>query len=234
MLSMITHTQPYYQEQPVSDTLAALGLFDEDADPDFRVVTATVTQATPDVALLRTHSGESAIMPITEFYPNKRWTEGATYSLLRTDAGPRPTLSAVRPELVGLLLAGLSPEVRDGQVRIMGIARGVGVRTKLAVAATCEDVDPIAAVVGRAANRVNALRALLQGERVDMVPWNPDREVFLRNALGPSRFTSIEIEENRARVVVPAHQHAAVVGGGGLNAALAGRLVGLSVSVEVE
>lgn len=217
----------------MSNTLAALGLFDVDANPDYRVVTATVTKASHDVALLRTHNGDSCIMPITEFYPNKRWSEGATYQLLRTDSGPRPVLSAVKPELVGLLLEGISPEVRNGDVRIMGIARGTGVRTKLAVASTVDTVDPIAAVVGRAANRVNALRALLQGERVDMVPWSPDRETFLRNALGPSTITSIEIEDNRARVVVPAHQHAAVVGGGGLNAALAGRLVGLIVSVEV-
>lgn len=217
-----------------TSTLAALGLFDQDANPNFRVVTATVTQASQDVALLTLENGETAIMPVTEFYPNKKWAEGMSYQLLKTDNSNRPVLSAVRPELVGLLLEGISPEIRNGDVRIMGIARGTGVRSKLAVAATEEGVDPIAAVVGRKANRVNALRALLQGERVDMVPWSPDRETYLRNALGPSRFTSIEIKNNHAIVVVPAHQHAAVVGGGGLNAALAGRLVGLTVSVEVE
>lgn len=217
----------------MSDTLAALGLFDVAANPKYRVVTATVTKSTPDVALLRTRNGDTGIMPITEFYPNKRWQEGATYSLLRLDPGPHPTFSVVHPEFVGLLLQGLSPEVRDGDVRIMGIARGVGVRSKLAVAATSEEIDPIAAVVGRAANRVKALRTLLQGERVDMVPWNPDPETFLRNALGPCIINSIEISDGRARVVVPQHQHAAAVGGGGLNAALAGRLTGLLVSVEV-
>lgn len=218
----------------MSNTLAALGLFDVDADPDFRVVTATVTQASDDVAVLETLDGETCIMPVTEFYPNKKWAVDSKYQLLRTDSGPHPTLSAVKPELIGLLLEGISPEIRNGDVRIMGIARAVGVRSKLAVAATVEGLDPIPAVVGRAANRVKALTSLLQGERVDMVPWNPNREIFLRNALGPSRISSITIEDNRAKVIVPAHQREAVVGGGGLNAALAGRLTGLIVSVEVE
>lgn len=196
-----------------------------------KVVTATIISANPDVASLRTSEGYEGIMPVTEFYPTRRWAVGQTYQLLQLGPGPRPLLSAVRPELVEALLMGLCPELRAGTVRVMGTARSAGVRTKLAVAPTEAGVDAVAACVGRGANRVKTLITSLAGERVDVVPWHPDLEVYLRNALAPAAVAEIRIEGNKAVAVAPDHMMSAAVGGAGLNSALAGQLTGLHVVI---
>lgn len=218
-----------------TDTLAAMGLIPAPPSPDARVVTATIASATTDVALLRVSPGVGrpydAIMPRTEFYPNKRWEPAGVYTLEQLGSGPRPVLSAVRDEFIELLLQGISPEVRAGQVRVVALARECGIRTKLAVAATEAGVDAVASCVGRDANRVKYLREVLCGERVDVVAWHPDRETFLRNALAPAQVSELSFEGDMVTAVVPRHQMAAAVGGGGLNSALAGRLVGATVTV---
>jgi N utilization substance protein A len=198
---------------------------------DLSTVTATITATTADVALLNFANNQQATMPITEFYPNKKWELGSTYHLLRVGQQQRPTLSACRPELISMLLDGLSPEVRSGSVRVMGVVRQVGIRSKIAVAATSEGIDPIAACVGPSAGRVKRLSEMLNGERVDVVAWNPDVEQYIKNALGTT-VRSIELNGSRAQVVVPAHQYQAAVGGGGLNAALASRLTGVLLSIS--
>jgi N utilization substance protein A len=197
---------------------------------ELSIVTATVTAATPDVALLSFANNSQGTMPVTEFYPNRRWEIGNTYHLLRVGQQNRPILSASRPELISMLVDGLSPEVRSGEVRVMGVVRQVGIRSKIAVAATKEGIDPISACVGPSAGRVKRLSEMLCGERVDVVAWNPDIEQFIKNALGTT-VRSIEVNGPRAQVVVPAHQYQAAVGGGGLNAALASRLTGVLLSV---
>lgn len=198
---------------------------------DLSTVTAELTAATNDVALLTFGENQQGTMPITEFYPNRKWEIGTKYHLLRIGQQSRPTLSAARPELITMLLDGLSPEVRSGAVRVMGVVRQVGIRSKIAVAATEDGVDPIAACVGPSAGRVRRLSEMLNGERVDVVAWNPNPEVFIKNALGTT-VRSLEISGPRANVVVPAHQYQAAVGGGGLNAALASRLTGVLLSVN--
>jgi N utilization substance protein A len=199
---------------------------------ELKVVTATVTSATPDVATLRTAAGVEAYLPVTEFYPNRRWAVGERYQLLQVHGGPRPQLSAVRPELITALLEGLSPEVRDGSVRVMAVARAAGVRAKVAVAATQEGVDAVAACVGRGANRVKALASLLAGERVDVIAWHADRETYLRNALAPAAVERVRFEGTKAIATAPAHMMSAAVGGSGLNSMLAGQLTGYTVVID--
>jgi transcription termination/antitermination protein NusA len=194
------------------------------------VVTATVTASTADVAVASFGANTNGSLPITEFYPNRVWEVGARYHLLNLNNGARPTLSAAKPELISMLLDGLAPEVRDGRVRVMGVVRQVGIRSKIAVAATTTGVDPIAACVGPSAGRVKRLSEMLLGERVDVVAWNDDPQTFIRNAVGTS-VRSVDIDGPRAVVTVPAHQYQAAVGGGGLNAALASRLTGFVLSV---
>jgi N utilization substance protein A len=222
----------------MENLIATLGLGGdtEQAESDPRVVTATVTAANADAALLRfTIDGQSVtgVMPITEFLPGRKWAEGDVLTALACDTSARPLLSLARPELVPALLAGVSPEVRSGAVRVMGVARRAGMRTKVAVAATEPGVDPIAACVGRNHNRVDYLKAALLGEQVDIVAWHPDRETFLRNALQPAAVSEVAIDEaeRTAVAVAPGHQMSAAVGGGGLNSALAGQLLGVLVRI---
>lgn len=219
---------------------SVLGLLDSDdtdaAPPAGRVVTAVVTAANADAALLsferdgKTYSG---VMPVTEYLPGRTWTVGDRLTVLACDDSEHPLLSMTRKELVEALLAGVSPEVRTGTVRVMGVARRAGQRTKLAVAATEAGVDPIAACVGRNHNRIDYIKNALLGEQVDIIAWHPDAETYLRNALQPARISDIVIAEDGRTAVAaaPGHQMSAAVGGGGLNSALAGHLVGMLVRI---
>lgn len=200
------------------------------------LVFATVVAASPDVALLRVRSDPpyEGVIPVTEFYPGRPWAVGERLLLEQVGEPPLPLLTATRPELVSLLFDGYSPEIRSGAVRVMGIARRPGVRTKVAVASTEPHIDPVASCVGRAANRVRAVSEMLGGERVDVIAWSPDRTTYLRNALAPAAVTKVVIAGHQATAIAPPHQMSAAVGGGGLNAALAGQLVGLKVVVAVE
>ena len=203
-----------------------------------KLVCAQIVNASADVALLRVRGPEpyDAIMTANEYYEGRPFTVGAVLVLEQLSAPPRPTLSAVRPELVAMLLDGPVPEVRSGTVQVMDVARQPGERAKVAVASTEEGVDPVASCVGRGANRVKSVIELLGGERVDVVSWHPDAATYLRNALAPAavRAVHIDLDRRRAVVVAPAHTMPAAVGNHGLNASLAGRLVGLRVQVVPE
>ena len=222
----------------MDNLIATLGLGPdtEQAEADTRVVTATVVAANADAALLKfTRDGKSVtgVMPVTEFLPGRQWEIGDTLTALACDDSDRPLLSLARVELIEALLAGVSPEVRSGTVRVMGAARRPGQRTKVAVAATEAGVDPIAACVGRNHNRVDYLKKSLLGEQVDIIAWHPDRSLFLRNALQPASVSDVAIDDEARTAVAaaPGHQMSAAVGGGGLNSALAGQLLGVLVRI---
>lgn len=222
----------------MSTILDELGLTtdrDVPAEPEASVVTATVVGATADLASfeVRRHDGTvvEAICPATEFYPDRQWHVGDRYAMLLLSGGNRPVVSAVRSDLLVAFYTGVAPEVRSGAVRIMGVVRLPGVRAKVAVAATEEGLDPVAACVGRKANRVKAVGQALAGERIDVVAWHDDQAQFLTNALAPAKIDRVKISGRDAEVYAPRHQMAAAIGGGGLNSSLAGRLTGLKVSV---
>jgi len=201
-----------------------------------RLVTATITTVGQDVAIasIDGQARKIGVLPISEFYPNKRWAQGNKYVLQELDQSERPMLSAVRPEMIELLLAGVTPEIRSGAVRVMAAARVVGIRAKIAVAATVTGVDPVAACLGRGANRVAWLREQLQGERVDVVAYSTDPETFIRNVFSSTTVISATVTGSHAEVVVPKHNLEAALGGGGLNQLLASRLTGLTVTIRSE
>lgn len=224
--------------------LEALGLEPDATTADFTpvLVTATVISSNADAVLLSfENAGRKVIgvLPVTEQRPAVTWSPGDQVTAVLCEpvvTGSRPRLSMIRRELVTHTLASLSPEVRGGAVRVMGVARKPGSRTKVAVAATVPDIDPVAACVGRGHNRVDALRAALGGEQVDIIAWHPDRETFLRNALQPAAIGTVVIdtEARTATATAPLHQMSAAVGGGGLNSALAGKLVNLLVRIVAD
>jgi len=224
-----------------TDELLAL-LDDVDDHDGFcpTVVTGTITAASADVATVSftdaTGTSRSGRLAAHEWAGPHTWQIGHTYTMLMLDPGPRPFLSTADPRLIPALLDGVSPEVRSGKVAVMGIARKPGARTKVAVAATMDGIDPVAACVGRNHNRVDDVRAAIGGEQVDYVAWNPDPAVFLANAMQPAtcRHVVIDAGSGQALAVAPDHQMSAAVGTGGLNSALAGRLTGLRVRVIAE
>ena len=176
--------------------------------------------------------GTKAVLPSSEVPPHVRLSEGSVIQTTMLVKGDLPVMSASRPELVAALYAGISPEVRTGAVRIINIARIPGVRSKVAVAATVSGVDPVAALVGREANRVSYVSKLLAGERIDVVPFSPDLVAFAKNAMAPAAVESVSVKDGKVFVHVLPHQMPAAVGNGGWNSHLVGEL--LNVPVEVK
>jgi transcription antitermination factor NusA-like protein len=218
----------------MSQIMAALGLANP-AEFAPKLVTARIVSATSDVAVARSadvgaRRGEDLVLPVTEWYPNRPFP-AEPFTVLQLTAGPRPVVSVTRDEIVTALFAGVSPEVRSGAVRIMGVARVPGVRCKVAVAATEADVDPKAALIGKSANRVKAVSAALAGERIEIVSWHPDQVEYLRAALAPAQVGAVSIEDGVATATAPQHLMSAAVGGSGLNSQLAGQLVGVQVTI---
>lgn len=207
--------------------------------PEFepKAYTCTITAATADSAMVsfvddhgRTATG---VLPVSGYLPGTTWGVGDRLVALQVSEAPKAVFTQSSPVLVEHLFAGVCPEMRSGQVRIMAIVRRAGVRTKVAVAATQPGVDAVAAFVGRTHNRVDAVKRALGGEQVDVVAWHEDPRVFLANALQPAEVSLVEIDDSKTSAVAyaPKHQMAAAVGNGGLNSALAGELVGLNVKI---
>jgi transcription termination/antitermination protein NusA len=213
--------------------MPANDLLDHLLAPSFelRVVRAEVVSATSDVARISIHSGD-AMLPASEWYQGTRLpSPGTLLQLVQLTGDTLPVCSATSPELPRLLFEAVTPEIRIGDVRIMGVARAPGKRTKIAVAPTLEGIDPIASCVGRGANRVKYVSAVLSGERLDVVAWHPDPAVFAANALAPASVAKSTLRAGVVHVEVPSHQVSAAVGAGGQNSALASRLVGLPVNI---
>lgn len=220
----------------MSSVLDDLGIITTRDDTTSRVVRATAVSVSVDMATFEVARADGslteAICPKTEFFPDRQWQVGESYHMVEISGGSRPMLSVVRPDLVIALLAGVSPEVRSGAVRVMDIVRLPGVRAKVAVATTEAGLDPVAACIGRKANRIRAVADALMGERVDIVAWHDDSVQYLKNALAPAQVTAVKLDGRAAVAYAPRHQMASAVGRGGLNSSLAGRLVGLKVTIE--
>ena len=195
-----------------------------------RLVTFTIDSFSADVASVTCFDGTQAMLPASEWYPQRPWRRGEKLTGMLVGSEP-VCVSVVRDQQVALMLAGLVPEVRDGRVQVMGVARVPGVRCKVAVASADAEIDPVAACVGRKAGRVRMLGEQLGGERVDVISWSPDRRQLLIAALAPAQVDDVSFDGGKAEVRVPRHRMAATVGQGGLNAQLAGRLAGFTVQV---
>lgn len=154
----------------------------------------------------------------------------------RTPKGPQVILSRTRSELVKQLFATEVPEISDGTVRIVEIAREPGVRTKIAVSSMNPDVDPVGACVGMKGSRVQMVVRELENEKIDIVPWSPDPKTYVANALNPAKIVSIEIDESskQAHVTVAQGNLAIAIGRKGQNTKLAARLTGYRLDIRSE
>lgn len=218
----------------MDDLLESIGISRDASGLNSRVVSATITEASSDLAVCSTPNDGTVLLPITEYFGDRRWSVGDTFLAQVITDGPRPTISVVRPELIEAIYAGVTPEIRSGAVRVMGSVRAAGKRAKLAVAATTDGggVDPVAACIGREAGRVRQVRDLIGGEKLEIVAWHSDDATYLANAIAPAKANRVVIDGGDATVFVDAHQMPVAVGDGGLNSVLAGQLVGLMVTIE--
>ena len=171
----------------------------------------------------------------TETYEHGQRIRGFVLSVSRGAKGPSITLSRTHPGLVRRLFELEVPEIADGTVEIMSLAREAGHRSKMAVRATVAGVNAKGACIGPMGARVRAVMSELRGEKIDIVDWDEDPATFVGNALSPSRVVSVEVvdlEARAARVIVPDYHLSLAIGKEGQNARLAARLTGWRIDIR--
>ena len=154
----------------------------------------------------------------------------------REARGPQIFLSRTAPEFMAKLFEMEVPEIYDGIIEIKAVARDPGSRAKIGVISNDPSIDPVGACVGMRGSRVQAVVNELQGEKIDIIPWNEDQPTFLVNALQPAEVSKVVLDEDaeRIEVVVPDEQLSLAIGRRGQNVRLASQLTGLDIDIMTE
>ena len=154
----------------------------------------------------------------------------------REPRGPQIFLSRTAPEFMAELFKMEVPEIYDGIIEIKAVARDPGSRAKIAVISYDGSIDPVGACVGMRGSRVQAVVNELQGEKIDIIPWNEDQPTFLVNALQPAEVAKVVLDEEAGKieVVVPDEQLSLAIGRRGQNVRLASQLTGLDIDILTE
>jgi N utilization substance protein A len=186
-----------------------------------------------------------AVLPLSELMPKDRFKLGdmVTAYLAGVETSSKGTtiyLSRTHPGFLKKLFEHKIPDVAEGIVKIKAIAREAGQRTKVAVMATRDDVDPVAACVGVKGQTIQLVTSELQGEKIDIIKWSDRPDEFIANALAPSKVLEVKIFEDEdedepiARVIVPDDQLTLAIGAKGQNARLAAKLTGHKIDLYSE
>ncbi len=182
-----------------------------------------------------------AILPRDEQIPKRSFRQGDRIRAYILDVrentkAQQIVLSRTNNDFLAKLFALEVPEIAEGIVKIIGVSREPGFRAKIAVSSSESDVDPVGACVGIKGSRVQNVVQELQGERIDIVPWNPDPARYVSNALAPAQVSMVIVEEGKKSlaVVVPDDQLSLAIGRQGQNVRLAGLLMGWRIDVKSE
>ena len=210
------------------------------------MLTATVQRVDPtgDLFLRLTQNGEQsdAVLRVSEQIPGETWVSGDlirvyVLDVRRSERGPMVHVSRTHPNLVRRLFELETPEIADGQVEIRNIAREPGSRTKIAVRAAMEGIDPVGACVGPRGGRVAAIVDELHGEKIDIVVFSEDPCEYVRAALSPAEVISVTLlpdQKKACSVIVPDGQLSLAIGKEGQNARLAAKLTGAKIDIKAE
>src|SRR6188472_1650058 len=216
-------------------------MYDEYVDRVGEVVTGIVQQAGDRNNILVDLGKVESLLPRSEQVDGERYEQGSRIKAVITEVrsgtkGPQVILSRRDPELIKTLFELEVPEIADGLVDIRGVAREPGYRSKIAVESHAQGVDPVGACVGPRGSRVRMVVSELRGEKIDIIPWNPEPARFVAKALSPARVREVLVddESSEATVVVPDDQLSLAIGKEGLNARLAARLTGWKIDIQSE
>jgi N utilization substance protein A len=216
-------------------------MYDEYVDRVSEVVTGIVQQAGDRNNVLVDLGKVEALLPRSEQVDGERYEQGSRIKAVITEVrsgtkGPQVILSRRDPELIKTLFELEVPEIADGLVEIRGVAREPGYRSKIAVESHTQGVDPVGACVGPRGSRVRMVVSELRGEKIDIIPWNPEPARFVAKALSPARVREVLVDDESAEatVVVPDDQLSLAIGKEGLNARLAARLTGWKIDIVSE
>lgn len=202
----------------------------------------------PKMVLIEVAPGVEAVMPPEEQVPGENYAHGRRIRVLvtkververgeRGNSVPRITVSRTHPQLVRKLFANEVPEIANGLVEIVAVAREAGHRSKVAVRPSEPGFNAKGACIGPLGARVRAVTNELDDEKVDIVDYSPDLPQFVANALSPAKVSSAFVLDAKAkavRVLVPDYQLSLAIGKEGQNARLAARLTGARIDIQPE
>ena len=213
-------------------------IFEEYTNKEGDVITGIVQRIEPRQMFIDLGRTE-AVLPAVEQVRNERYRVGQRLKVyllevVRSGKGPQLVVSRSHPNLLRRLFELEVPEVFNGVVEIKSIAREAGYRSKVAVAARQEGVDPVGCCVGLRGIRIQNIVSELNGEKIDVVMWDPGASVFITNALSPARVLDVELDdaEEVATVVVPDQQLSLAIGKEGQNVRLAAKLTGWRIDIK--
>ena len=214
-------------------------VFAEFAEKGGEVYTATVQRGYGGAITMDLNGRAIAMLPPSEQAPMERYRPGMKMKVIivevnRTQRGPEIVVSRTHPDLLRRLFEMEVPEIYNGIVEIRGIAREPGSRSKVAVAAKQDGVDPVGACVGLRGIRIQNIVNELQGEKIDVIQWSRDMSVYASHALSPAQPLRVDLndEEQAATVVVPDRQLSLAIGREGQNARLAAKLTGWKIDIK--
>ncbi|MBR1972749.1 MAG: transcription termination/antitermination protein NusA [Oscillospiraceae bacterium] len=208
------------------------------------LLTGTVLRIDPTTGDMFVRIGQGneasdAVLRASEQIPGEKHTEGDLVRVYvlevhKANRGPLVHVSRTHPNLVRRLFELETPEIAEGQVEVRNIAREAGSRSKMAVRATMEGLDPVGACVGPRGGRVGAVVEELHGEKIDIVVWSEDPCEYVRAALSPADVISVTLVpgQKACRVIVPDDQLSLAIGKEGQNARLAARLTGYKIDIK--
>ena len=209
------------------------------------LLTGTVLRLDPSgdifVRIGQGNDQNDAVLRASEQIPGEEYEEGDlirvyVLEVRRAARGPLVHVSRTHPNVVRRLFELETPEIADGQVEIRNIAREAGSRSKIAVRAAMEGIDPVGACVGPRGGRVGAVVEELSGEKIDIVVWSEDPCEYVKAALSPADVISVTLVpgQKACRVIVPDDQLSLAIGKEGQNARLAARLTGYKIDIKPE
>ena len=214
--------------------------FDEFKDRVGEIINGTVKRVEYGNVIVDLGRGE-AIIRRDELIPREMYRYGDRvrayiYDVRREQRGPQIFLSRTHPQFMAKLFQMEVPEIYDGVIEIRSVARDPGSRAKIAVISNDSGIDPVGACVGMRGSRVQAVVGELQGEKIDIIPWNEEAAGFIVNALQPAEVAKVVLDEERERieVVVPDEQLSLAIGRRGQNVRLASQLTGWDIDILTE
>lgn len=216
-------------------------LYNSFVEREGEIITGTV-QSIDSQSITLNLGRTEAVLPKSEQIPGERHhlnqrVKAYVLEVNKTSRGPQIVVSRTHRNMLRRLLELEVPEIFNGTVEIKAISREPGSRSKVAVAALQEGVDPVGSCVGMRGSRIQNIVNELNGEKIDIVEWSADVSIFIANSLSPAKVVSVELDENAeggktATVIVPDKQLSLAIGKEGQNARLAAKLTGWRIDIK--
>ncbi len=215
-------------------------VYDDFINRESEIITGEVSRVSRGNVYISLGRTEAILGP-NEQIPNEEYEHGDRLKcyimeVKKTTKGPQILLSRTHPNLVKRLFELEVPEIHDGTVEIKSISREAGSRTKIAVDSKDPNVDSVGACVGPKGVRVQTIVDELKGEKIDIIKYSDDPEIFIASSLSPAKVIEckVNMEEKSAKVIVPDYQLSLAIGKEGQNARLAAKLTGWKIDIKSE